>query len=512
MRNDHSVVIRAVEHLKLPEEYERLVCELLEQIDMPVVFWMDAELPKNFRCRHPGQKNQFWITIRPNCDENEKLRLILGGIYGAMQEQRRYWRTGVQPEYEAELKALDSLEHLQVYYDFLSRLGNLATSLEVEWFLSTHGIRTARSIRQTYFRDRKNKLREYIVLHNPRLTQPYLTWYREIEVINLIEYGDYYHLGEEYRRALRKLLNQIDKRYLPEVAWVANRITTVRQAYTGANGAELTEQLLTDMIEHFQIGHMVRLCKHEAYSGMYPIGNEDKADVLSYILNTLPRQKDLINWLRMAREFICVYREAVDDHAPDITMNVIDTSLCNAYADGDHSSGYCISFTNGLIYEVTDAVKKWEVSEDVSVLIAKIGEPEIRRNLLRQVIYHITAHEYAHVINGDCDHAMQRQAQGFPLASDERETREANAKKTANLLIYETLPWFHRPPPAPAGEHERMGKALQEGGMDAIRQVVSSARQKEIRREVWQLRFKRERDRRLADEAARIVSQLQFVL
>lgn len=48
--------------------------------------------------------------------------------------------------------------------------------------------------------------------------------------------------------------------------------------------------------------------------------------------------------------------------------------------------------------------------------------------------------------------------------------------------------------------------------MDAIRQVISSARQEEIKREVWQLRFKRERDRRLADEAERIVNQLQFVL
>lgn len=512
MCNDNSMVIRSVEHLKLPDKYERLARELLEQIDMPVVFWMDAELPKNFRCRHPGQKNQFWVTIRPNCDENEKIRLIIGGIYGAMQEQRRYWRTGIQPEYEAELKTLDTHEHLHVYYDFVSRLGNLATALEVEWYLLTHGIRTARSIRQTYFRDRKNKLKEYIVRHNPRLTQPYLTWYQEIEVINLIEYGDYYRLGEEYRRELRRLLNQIDKRYIPEVEWVANQITTVQQAYTGTNGAELTEQLLTDMIEHFQTGHMVRLCKHEAYIGRYPIGNEDEADVLSYVLNTLPRQKNLINWLRMAREFICVYREAEDNHVPDITMNVIETDLCNAYADGDHSSGYCISFTNGLIYAVTDAVENWEVSEGVSALIGQIGESEVRRNLLRQVIFHITAHEYAHVINGDCDDAKRRRAQGIPFASGERETREANAKRTTSRLIHQALPLFYRFPPAPAGEHERMGKALRVGSLDTISRVVSSEREEEIKRELQQLLSKWRRDWTLAEEAERIVNQLQFVL
>lgn len=512
MCNDNSMVIRSVEHLKLPDEFERLARELLEQIDMPVVFWIDAELPKNFRCRHPSQKNQFWVTIRPNCDENERIRLIIGGIYGAMQEQRRYWHTGVKPEYEAELKAQDAHEHLQAYYDFLSRLGNLATALEVEWYLLSHGIHTARSIRRAYFRDRKNKLKEYIVLHNPRLTQPYLTWYREIEVINLIEYGDYFRLSEEYRRELRKLLNQIDEHYIPEVEWVANRIATVQQAYTGTNGAELTEQLLTDMIEHFQIGHMVRLCKHEAYSGRYPIGNEDEADVLSYILNTLPRQRDLINWLRMAREFICVYRESEGNHKPDITMNVIETDACNAYADGDQGTGYCISFTNGLIYAVTDAVENWEVSEDASSLIGQIGELEVRRNLLRQVIHLITAHEYAHVINEDCDDAKRRKALGIPYTSGERETMEANAKRTASGLIHQALPWFHRFPPAPTGEHERMGKVLQEGSMDAIKEVFSGVRLEEIKHEVQQLQLKLERDWKLADEAERIVNQLQFVL
>lgn len=510
MINSNSTLIRSVQYLKLSKEYEQLANTLIEQSDMPIVFWINADLPNNFRCRHPLQKNQFWVTIRPNCDENEKLRLILGGIYGAVQEQRRYWRAGIQQEYEAELKAHSSREHWEAYYDFLSRLGNIVTTLDVEWFLSTYGIHTARSIRKYYFRDRKNRLKEYIDLHNPRLTQPYITWYREIEVINLIECGNYYRLGEDYRRDLKKLLNKIDMSYLSEVEWVANLINTIQKEYNSTNGAELTERFLKVIIEHFGLGHMVKLCKYEAYRGSYPLGGEDEADVLSYILNTLPRQNDLINWIRIAREFVCVYREAVDYHSPDITINLIQTDLSNSYADGTHFTGYCISFTMGQIFELSDTVKNWRLSPDLSALVRLIGESEVRRNLLRQVIFYVTAHEYAHVINGDCDRSFQMRTEGLSFSSDEREEIERNANRLAKQLIHQALPFLYRFPPAPAGEYERMKIAIREGGLEALKKTITKERNEEINREVLDFQFKIMRDHHLASEAALIVNSLQL--
>ena len=510
MINCNSTLIRSVQHLKLTKEYEQLANTLIEQSDMPIVFWINANLPNNFRCRHPLQKNQFWVTIRPNCDENEKLRLILGGIYGAVQEQRRYWRAGIQPEYEAELKAHSSREHLNAYYDFLRRLGNIVTTLDVEWFLSRYGIHTARSIRKYYFRDRKNRLKEYIDLHNPRLTQPYITWYREIEVINLIECGNYYRLGEDYRRDLKKLLNQIDTNYLSEVEWVANLISTIQKEHNSTNGAELTERFLKAINEHFGLDHMVRLCKDEAYKGSYPLGGEDEADVLSYILNTLPRQNDLINWIRIAREFVCVYRESVDYNSPDITMNIIQTDLCNSYADGNHNSGYSISFTIGQIYKLSDTVQNWRLSPNLSALIRLIGESEVRRNLLRQVIFYVTAHEYAHVLNGDCDRSFQMCTEGLSISSDEREDIERNANRHAKQLIHRALPFLYRFPPVPSGEWERMNIAIREGGLEALKKTITKERNEEINREMMDFQFKIMRDQLLSSEAAIIVNNIQL--
>ena len=135
MTNSKSPLIRCIEHLNLPNDYEQLARDLVARSDMPIVFWINSELPRNYRHRHPAQKNQFWVTVRPNCSETERLRLILGGIYGAVQEQRRYWRTDIQPEYEAALKDLSDNLQLLSYYEFLSRIGNIATTLDVEWFL-----------------------------------------------------------------------------------------------------------------------------------------------------------------------------------------------------------------------------------------------------------------------------------------------------------------------------------------------------------------------------------------
>lgn len=506
--NSNSPVIRCVEHLKLSPEYERLANELIKQCDMPIVFWVNSELPRNFRCRHPAQKNQFWVTVRPNCTENEKLRLILGGIYGAVQEQRRYWRTDVQPEYEAKLEALHDSWSLHTYYEFLSRLGNMATTLDVEWFLSEYGIATSRSVRQFYFKDRKDRLKEYIILHDPQKTSPCITWSREHEVMNLIEYGNYYRLGAEYRRDLKKLLVKIDPNYVDEVEWVAGLIVAMQKEYSKTGGATLTEKFLEEIIKHFDLGHMVKLCKHESYKGIYPVSDENRADVLSYVLNNWPRQEDLINWLRTAREIICVYRSTMDFKAPDITMNLIETDECNSYSDGDCATGYCISFTLGLIYRLTDAVGTWEISQDLRPLIVRIGEDEVRCNLLRQVIFHITAHEYAHVINGDCDRSAQLSATDCTIVPEERRAIEINADKTARCIISQSLPFCYRFPPAPEGEHERHKAALREGGFEAMKRIISKERAAEINQEVREHQFKMIRDQMIATEALRLINQV----
>lgn len=498
MQVSNSPIIRCVEHLGLSKEYEALANRLIDQSDMPIVFWIESEMDKNYRHRHPKQKNEYWIVIKPQSNENERVRLILAGLCTAVQERRRYWNVIHHPTYKEALIRKGDKRHIAVYRDFPNSLNSIAGTLDAEWFLAQYGISTSTEVRQFFFQDRMCKLREYIRMHHPPRNQPMLTWYREIEVTNLIEYGNYYRCGEFYQRELKKLLPKVEPSYLAEVEKVAKTITDLQHEYDGTNGFQLTEQ--------FNLGNMLQMYIPETYDGTYPLENGTHANVFSYIPHKWPRQDELVRWLRRAREFVCTYRSMQNPYPPDVTINLIDSDICNSYADGTREKGYCISFTSGLIVQIVTYMQKWQVSEGNIELLNIIGEQEYRQQLLRHVIYHITAHEYAHILNGDCDRSTARKLSGLgPLPKEVRLQIEEQADAHAKELTKEAALLYYRFPPAPKGEHEQICAALRQGDINAISHIVSPQRMEEMQKEVQDLRFKIARDNVIASEARKFV-------
>lgn len=507
MQASDSPVIRCVEHLRLSRENEALANRLLGQIDMPVVFWMESEADKNYRQRHPLQKNEYWIVVKPQTDENERIRLILAGLHTAIQVRRRYWNVIHHPVYKEALIKQGDQRHIAVYEEFPNSLNSIAGTLDAEWYLAQYGISTSTEVRQLYFQDRINKLNEYISLHHPRNDQPILSWYREIEVTNLIEYGNYYRLGGLYQKKLKELLPKVESGYLAEVEKVAKTITDLQLEYNGTNGFQLTERFMTTMIEQFDLGNMLQMYLPETYDGTYPLGWDTYANVFSYIPYNWPRQDDLICWLRMARELICTFRNSQDPFPPDVTINLIDTNLCNSYADGTQKTGYCISFTSGLVFEITDLLQKWAISKDNERLLRIIGEQEFRRQLLRQVIYLITAHEYAHILNGDCDCSLAVKYSDLAQFPEDRSEIEDRADIRAKKIIEDAALLLYRFPPAPKGEHEQIHAALLQGRIPAI----PHQRLLEIEKEVQEFRFKLARDKTIAIEAQKFIAHFRQV-
>ena len=506
MQISDSPIIRCVEHLGLCRKYEALANRLIDQSDMPIVFWMESEMDKNYRHRHPNQKNEYWIVIKPQTDENERVRLILAGLCTAIQERRRYWNVIHHPAYKEALICQGNQRHIAVYRDFPNSLNSIAGTLDAEWFLAQYGICTSTEVRQFYFQDRMSKLNEYVKKHHPPRNQPALTWFRETEVTNLIEYGNYYRLGEPYQKELKKLLPKVQTSYLAEVEKVAQIITDLQHQYDGTNGFHLTERFMTDMIEQFNLDNMIQMYIPEAYDGTYPLENGTHADVFSYIPQNWPRQEEMVRWLRMAREFVCAYRNTQDLYPPDVTINLIDSNIHNSYADGTRETGYCISFTSGLVFQISDFLQKWQISGNGKNLLEIIGEQKFRQQLLRQVIYHITAHEYAHILNGDCDRSAARKQSGLgPLPEGERLQTEDRADALAKELLRESALLFYRFPPSPKGEHERIGAALRQGDINAILQIISPQRLLEIQNKVQDLHFKMACDDVIAVEAQKFI-------
>lgn len=508
MQTSDSPVIRCVEHLRLSKKDVALAKLLIDQIDMPVVFWMESEADKNYRQRHPRQKNEYWIVVKPQTDENERVRLILAGLRTAIQVRRRYWNVIYHPVYKEALISRGDQRHIAAYNEFPNTLNSIAGTLDAEWYLAQYGISTSTEVRQFYFQDHIDKLNEYISLHHPRKNQPMLSWYRETEVTNLIEYGNYYRLGDPYQKELKELLPKVEPSYLSEVERVAKTITDLQLEYNGTNGFQLTERFITAMIEQFDLENMLQMYLPETYDGTYPLESGTYADIFSYIPYSWPRQDDLVYWLRMARELICAYQNSQDPLPPDVTVNLIDTNICNSYADGTQKTGYCISFTSGLVFEITDHLQKWTISKDSERLLHIIGEQEYRRQLLRQVIYLITAHEYAHILNGDCDYSFAKTYSGFaPFSEEYRSQIEDRADVRANKIISDATLLLYRFPPAPKGEHERIRAALLQGSIPAI----PHQRLLEIEKEVQEFRFKLARDNEIAIEAQKFIAYFRQV-
>ena len=503
--NSESPVIRFVEHLGLNEEHQRIANELIEQSDMPIVFWLQSEMDKNYRQRHLTQKNEYWVIVKPQEDENERVRLILGGIYTAVMEQRRYWVVTHNPEYKAKILATKNKKHIESFRELPNALNSIVGTLNVEWFLAQHGIRMRDELRQFYFRDRLRKLKDYKRKRHPQKGKAFVKVFREIEIINLIELGNYYRFGEPYQSELRRLLPQVEPHYLETVERIADIISNFQKAHTGNNGDYLSEQFLCTIIEEMKCEDLVLMTVPEAYCGSYPVSTEEFAPVFSYIPKTVPQQTDIIRWTRYSRELVSTYRNSQKYFPADVTINLIDSEIANSYADGNREKGYCISFTVGLIRKMLQSVENLTISPPLHSILLMIGESGFRRELLRQVVYLITDHEYAHILNGyfeQYSHGIQQQC---------RSEVEISADCCADKIMNSAAWAFYRFPPAPQGELKRMTDALQTGGIKAFMGSITPERQKEMSMEVQHLRFKLYRDKQILEEAKLMLHQFRSI-
>lgn len=451
LAND-APLIYDIQYLNLPKEYERIAISLLKSCDMPMVFWIGANTTLNTRGRHPAQINQYWVLSRTNTSNNENNRLILAGICANIQERKRYLQVCPNPAYEKKLKKSRDSTHVKAYYDFLRAIYSVAASLDIECFLEANGICTESEAIQASFVSHIKKLTEYQKLQSKKKSCYTSRWYREMRLHNLLSYATFYRRSADYRLTITRLLNQINPKYIKTVKTVSQIIQQYKQENSGSNGEELHEQLLRNLVYALHAEDIVCYCYPDVFSGEYPISPEIYAPVYSYVPSDLTNQSALLRWMRMSRELICSYRQSTWYEAPDVMVNLIDSDIVNAYADGSLTSGYCISFTKGLIEACHYYIANWKYSDH----FAKYPYDDVNYHLLRQVVFIITAHEYAHILNGDCNdtrHSFLPSSNGENIV--ERLQKEASADEKANNIVSDAEMLCYRFPPEAENDEEK---------------------------------------------------------
>lgn len=393
-----SRVIREISQLGLSPAAEQLAYQLADEIDLPVAFIVDSEVDNNFFGRHsPIMPNAYWGNIKPQSDQKEYERLVLTHLYHGVQERKRYLR--ILPN-DAYVATLDS-KHAKTYFKFITHLNSFVLSLDTEFFLRNFNITTSWNVHHAMLDDRIQKLREYIQI---RKRMPEFRWYRETEVCNLVDYGNYYRRGKAYRDKLMPVLRQVNPKYQTSIQKVAEIINTASQRYTAKKSDEIAAWILKKIIKLFHLETIVILDHTLAFRDTFPITDEITAPVFSFIPDDYERQAILVKGIRYANYFLSLVMEVYEFHMPTALIYLIRHDSCNAYANPGHDGAYIIAFTTTFFYKLHDFLFSGQLKTDGFKKTQAAGEvEEYLEKFYRYVIFFVTAHEYGHILNGDCN-------------------------------------------------------------------------------------------------------------
>ena len=87
---DQSIIIKDVYKLNIRKEIAEQAENLINQVEYPVLFWVNAETDKNYAALHPRNRNQFLITIKSGTVQSEVERIVLANLYKQVQLRKRY--------------------------------------------------------------------------------------------------------------------------------------------------------------------------------------------------------------------------------------------------------------------------------------------------------------------------------------------------------------------------------------------------------------------------------------
>lgn len=487
-------VIRDIELLPLTQKGMKIAKELLKQIDMQVIFWINSELKFNVGSRHSQQMNQFWVTVKTQDDPKEFERLILAGLYRGIQERKRYFRIWKNNKYVQQLKTENRVKQ---YYEFLEYINAFISSLDVEMFLKQYDIVTSEVVINKKFQNVCKLLEEYI---EKRRRMPHYHWYREAEIKNLIEFGNFWRRGYIYQKELKKLFIKVNPQYIKILESISYEINNILKKYDGKNGEELISKLIQYIVNLFQLEEMICFYRPIAKTSRFKFSDGECTTIFSYIPEDYPEQDLLIEWHRLSSQFIGIIREIYDYKIPDIGFNLIRSEQRNEYANVS-SSEYYISCTTGHISSFNSFLKQYDIYKNGNILIIKsLGEYEYKKYLLRFAIFFMTAHEYAHILNGDCDRAGNL---------ENNLKKELLADEKAKQMVETMIPFQYRLTAKLEDGLEEFQYYFERGEFEKAQKIIRKipeARKQEIEYEVKCLCVKCRQDNVILREAIKLVN------
>ncbi|MCD7818396.1 MAG: hypothetical protein LUH07_05030 [Lachnospiraceae bacterium] len=414
-REDDASLCRSLDEVPVSDNVRSIAQELECQIDRPVVYWLNFEGDNNYSYRHPFFQNQFWVSVKSQEQQGELDRLVLAGLYrGVLDRKRLLWAIPKQ-EYEKQIVAYSDDQHKNAAYKMINKVNSFVSSIDAELFLKQFRIQTSDEALQRLLNSKISGLEEYI---NMQTDDPNYRWYPESEINNLIDLSNLYRRGGRYQYWVEKMVNRLQpksvrKEYLNIIKNISDLVKSAPSNYTNDSVRDTHDALLKSILEGVNLKCWLDIRRWDVKEGEIPISQAMTGKVYSYIPVDLPNQDFLVKSIRYAREMIAMIEEYCsffdkETNYPITSVTLVDSSCSIACVNGNAQAGYYISFMSGIFYVLKDRAQNMEISFLVaSEYNLYWPEANIREELYKYAVFFVAAHEYGHILNGDCDPTTQ---------------------------------------------------------------------------------------------------------
>lgn len=443
-----GTVVRFVDQLDISDTAKSLAKELVNQIEMPVIFLIDHDLDKQYALRSQTNHNQFWVLACHQKEQSEYERIILSNIYRGIQTRKRFLHPVPNPEYEASINQIADprlkQERQKLYYELLHKISSFVSTIDAEIYFKPKGIEVSLTQKQWLYEDRISRLNEYLSLQK---TQRGFCWYKEVECINVIDYARIASFDERYKVGIVNLLKRIQptsasKRCMKRFSELIRVISDAHQRHGISPQEEITTWMVQEVVRILDFENDLLLKREYALNGSFILETGEHTNVYSYVPVGFVDELTIIQSMKYINEGILLLQEynsaLLNIAIPDVHANLIHSDHINAYAN-KLPSGYYISFTSGLLTEVMRSVHKCFDKVPIHH-VATVGESAIMLRLKRYALFYIATHEYAHILHGDCE-----QATNFQTTLNLVDRKEKLADSFAREMLSKLLLMQYRP-------------------------------------------------------------------
>ncbi len=444
-KRDSQVIIDP-KKLNVSSKALKVAEEILNQMDMPVVFLLSSDGDKNYAYRHPYTHNEFWVTVQPQTEQSEYERILLANLYRGLREKLRYSGIYLKKDCERKLLQEGNGRKCQQMQELLSKINAFVSTVDTECFLEEKMFYVSDQVKLKKFQACVMGLEEF--LHKQR-ENPGFFWYKEVEICNLLEIISTIRFDVAYEKKLKNLILQIqpkERGALDEKLVTKGKriLDEFKQNRTDENAEECCCDFSEKLLSLFSLQDIMEVRPNFANAGVIELPSGEKVELYSFVPEEIEGEEELSESLKMINEGLVnlqkiyyTFKQAM----PDVHVNIGFSNACNAYVYGTKLQGYHVAYLEGLIWKIRG--KTSDISGIPKELISFYGETEICKGLQRAVFSLSILHECGHIMNGDCDQ-VEKHAE---YDGENRSEVENAADRFAEKYLLEVLNLQYRPEP-----------------------------------------------------------------